>query len=344
MEDSQVIYDFVSLAIESGGWMLLDRVYLQNKIADLIGCKEEFDAKNKVSHLTTQELCQQLVEIAKKNKPNAFKTPEEVELLNQSLMDILTPPPSVVNALFAKKFESSPVEATNYFYWLNQMSGYLCGGNHDGDNEECTCPLCFNNEGRFVYDSSFLKKTRRFVRLNLDKHSWGYQLNPLVKDKEIGLFFSEHHAYLFMNQPLLDRMVNIVDLYNHYEVIYSSDQSMNGHGYLIGKRPVKNVHIDCHKTLPFFKDSLFHYDSLGMKELVIKTPKSKDLWLIVSYLFALTTGIKKELFSSDFDYILTKIEKNYQLVIKLKEEVREKSENNWIRTIELLNDELEVRY
>jgi len=259
-------------------------------------------------------------------------------------MDILTPPPSVINALFAKKFESSPVEATNYFYWLNQMSGYLCGSEHDSDNEECTCPLCFENEGRFVYNSAFLKKTRRFVRLNLEKKSWGYQLNPLTKDKEIGLFFSENHAYLFMNNRLLDRMINIVDLYNHYEILYSAENSLNGHGYLVGKRPEKIHSVDCHQTLPFFKDSLFNYNSLGQNELTIKTPKSKDLWLIISYVFALTTGIKKELFNTDFEYVLTKIEKEYQIVIKLKEDVRPKSKDNWLRTIELLNSELEVRY
>jgi len=344
MKDSQVIYDFVSLAIESGGWMLLDRIYLQNKIADLIGCKEPFDTKNQISHLTTEELCQKLIKIAQSNKPKQYQTLEQIEWLKQCLMDILTPPPSVVNALFAKKFESSPVEATNYFYWLNQMSGYLSGESMECDDDCCECSLCFNHEGHFQYSSPFLKKTRRFIRLNLNNYSWGYQLNPLSKDKEIGLFFQEHHGELMMNQHLMNCMVNLIDLYSHYELFFSSNNQLNGHGYLTGKRPNKNITVDCHKTLPFFKDSLFAIDTLALKELVIKTPRGNDLWLIVSYVFALTAGIKREIYSSDFEYYLTKIDKEYQLVVKLKDHAREKSEENWMRTMELLSNELEVRY
>jgi len=345
MKDSQVVYDFVSLAIESGGWMRLDRVYLQNKIAEMIGCGEIVDTRNQISNLSTEELCHSLVKIAKKNKPDCYQTDKDIEFLSQSLMDILTPPPSVVNAMFAKKFETSAVEATNYFYWLNQVSGYISGEAHEYDSEEeGICPICFCNEGVFVHESDYLKKTRRFIRLNLENESWGYQLNPTKKEVEEGIFFTEAHAYLFMNDYLLDRMTDIVSLYKHYELRYSSSNSFKGHSYLIGRRPQKNRLVTCHQTLPFFKDSLLSYNKLGQQELIVQTTHSKDLWLIVSYVFSLTVSLKKGLYATDFEYDLLKSDNTYQLIITIKDDSREKSKENWQHTIELLTNELEVRY
>ncbi|UUV99197.1 hypothetical protein [Vagococcus luciliae] len=346
MKDSQVVYDFVSLAIESGGWMRLDRIYLQNKIAEMIGCGEIVDTRNQISNLSTEELCHSLVKIAKKNKPDSYQTDKDIELLSQSLMDTLTPPPSVVNAMFAKKFETSAVEATNYFYWLNQVNGYLTGETHEDydSEEEGICPICFCNEGVFVHHSDYLKKTRRFIRLNLSNDSWGYQLNPTKKEIEEGIFFTEAHTYLLMNSYLLDRMTGIVDLYPQYELQYCSENSFKGHSYLIGRRPQKNRKMTCHQTLPFFKDSLLSYNSLKNNELVIQVKKAKDLWLIFSYIFSLTVSLKKGLFSTDFTYDLLKIDTGYQFIITLNEEVFEKSRDNWLCTMEILSNELEVKY
>ncbi|MGX4685864.1 hypothetical protein JNUCC83_03075 [Vagococcus sp. JNUCC 83] len=344
MNDSQIIYDFISLAIESGGWMRLDRAFLQNKLADMVGCGETIDYKNQVSNLTAEELCQELVKIAKKNKPSVYQTNEDMDRLAQSILDLLTPPPSVVNAMFAKKFESSPTDATNYLYWLNQINGYLSGGKQEIGTEDSLCPLCFKNEGAYVSNSAFLKKTRRFIRLNLDNTSWGYQLNPMEKNKEVGLFFAEEHTYLFMNSYLINKMIAIVDLYTHYELKFSESYYFDGHSYILGHRVKKGREIECHQILPFFKDSFLSYNSLEKNELVIRTSKHNDLWMILSYVFSLTVSLKKGLYTKDFTYYLLKTEKDYQLVVILSEEISQKATDNWLYTMELLSNELEVRY
>lgn len=40
-------------------------------------------------------------------------------------MDFLTPPPSVVNALFAQQYAKSPQEATDYFFELCKTNDYI---------------------------------------------------------------------------------------------------------------------------------------------------------------------------------------------------------------------------
>lgn len=350
MKDSQVIYDFVSLAIESGGWMRIDRAYLQNKLADMIGAESSFDIKNQISNLTSEELCQKLIAIAKNNKPSIYKTNEDIDRLAQSIMDILTPPPSVVNAMFAKKFESSPLEATNYLYWVNQVNGYLSGGEEISSGVEFDdpmkglCPLCFENEGAYQYNSPFLKKTRRFIRLNLNNESWGYQLSPLEKNKEVGVFFPEDHTTVFMNSNLVEKMVQLVDLYTHYELHYSQDSYFNGHSYLVGKRVKRDKEIDCNLILPFFKDSKLAYNEKGENELVIRSPKGQDIWLVMNYVFSLTVTHKRGLYKHHFDYFLLKKDKEYQFTISLRKGVHPTVREDWLYTMELLSNELEVRY
>ena len=47
------------------------------------------------------------------------------DLLDTKLMNCLMPRPAQVQAEFAKRYESSPVEATDYFYKLSQDSDYI---------------------------------------------------------------------------------------------------------------------------------------------------------------------------------------------------------------------------
>ena len=51
---SQTITDFVTLAIEAGGWMEMDRLYLQNRVLAMIG-ENQFEKSEirKVSQSST---------------------------------------------------------------------------------------------------------------------------------------------------------------------------------------------------------------------------------------------------------------------------------------------------
>ena len=47
------------------------------------------------------------------------------DLFDTKLMNCLTPRPAQVQAEFAKRYEVSPKEATDYFYKLSQDSDYI---------------------------------------------------------------------------------------------------------------------------------------------------------------------------------------------------------------------------
>ena len=64
---SQTISDFATLAIASGGWMEMDRIYLQNRILGMIGETEFEEAENRSSSKSSTQLMDELVEVAKNN-------------------------------------------------------------------------------------------------------------------------------------------------------------------------------------------------------------------------------------------------------------------------------------
>ena len=105
MSISQVITDFTTIAIQAGGWMEMDRIYVQNRLLHLIG--EDALENTQVRPVTQSslELLDQLLERALTNQV-IENSQSEKEQLTAQIMDFLTPPPSVVNALFAQHYSS----------------------------------------------------------------------------------------------------------------------------------------------------------------------------------------------------------------------------------------------
>lgn len=64
---SQTICDFVTLAIQAGGWMEMDRIYLQNRILGMIGEEAFESATVRPVEESAVVLMDQLVTQAKKS-------------------------------------------------------------------------------------------------------------------------------------------------------------------------------------------------------------------------------------------------------------------------------------
>lgn len=124
MTISQTIADFVTLAIATGGWMEMDRIYLQNRILGLIGEEAGDSFEVRPVQEESVDLLNRLVEQAKENGLVTDVTADR-EMFESQLMDFLTPPPSVVNAFFAQHYSKSPEEATDYFYQLSRNNDYI---------------------------------------------------------------------------------------------------------------------------------------------------------------------------------------------------------------------------
>ncbi len=118
MTISQTISDFVTLAIKAGGWMEMDRIYLQNRVLAMIGEAVFEPSEIRSVDRSSIDLMDELVACALSNQQIGDSHAER-EIFEAQLMDFLTPPPSVVNA-FAQHYANDPKEATDFFELCRQ--------------------------------------------------------------------------------------------------------------------------------------------------------------------------------------------------------------------------------
>lgn len=263
MDISQAVVDFTTLAIQAGGYMELDRLYLQNRIIALIGedslDKVVFDNQPESSLV----LLDKLIAKAKENGVIDDSLAQK-EILEAQLMDFLTPPPSVVNAFFAQHYAKQPEDATNYFFQLCQENDYIktraiaknvvFPAETEYGNLEITinlskpekdpkeiaamrsvatvnypkCMLCMENEGykgRVDYPA---RTNHRIIRMNLNGESWGFQYSPYAYYNEHCIILSEEHRPMKISRATFERLLSIIEVFPHYFVGSNADLPIVG--------------------------------------------------------------------------------------------------------------------
>lgn len=263
MTISQTICDFTTLAIEAGGWMEMDRLYLQNKILSMIGEDALGPYEVRLVQENSLALLDYLVEQAQKNEMISDLTAER-EIFEAQLMDFLTPPPSVVNAFFAQHYANSPEEATEYFYQLSQRNYYIktraIAKNvkytylseygeleitinlskpekdpkqivAERNAEKVDYPkymLCMANEGYKGRTNYPARTNHRIIRMNLDGESWGFQYSPYAYYKEHSIILSEEHRPMKITRETFSRLLKITEVLPHYFVGSNADLPIVG--------------------------------------------------------------------------------------------------------------------
>ncbi|MBU5366381.1 UDP-glucose--hexose-1-phosphate uridylyltransferase [Enterococcus devriesei] len=263
MSISQTIRDFITLAIQSGGWMEMDRIYLENRVIALIG--EDSLEKSELRPVTASsvELADQLLDQAQKNGL-ITEMQAERDILEGQLMDLMTPPPSVVNAYFAQYYSKDPVQATDYFFKLSKDNDYIKTrdiarniifpaetaygtleitinlSKPEKDPKQIAaertavkvdypkCMLCMENEGykgRMNYPA---RTNHRIIRMNLDGESWGMQYSPYAYYNEHCIILAEEHRPMKITRDSFQRLLKITEVLPHYFVGSNADLPIVG--------------------------------------------------------------------------------------------------------------------
>lgn len=251
MSISQMIEEFVTLAIKMGGWMEMDRLYLRNRVMSTIGITEFIAEEVATSKTTDSDLLNELVKVGIAQRVTGDSLPEQ-EILEAKLGDFLTPPPSVVNALFAQHYEKDVKLATDYFFELSQGNHYIKTeaiakniifpvtteygeleitinlSKPEKDPKQIAlektappakypkCVLCMENEGyegRLNYPA---RTNHRLIRLNLEGESWGFQYSPYAYYNEHSIFLAEEHRPMVISEATFRRLLTIVEVFPHY--------------------------------------------------------------------------------------------------------------------------------
>jgi len=260
---SQTIRDFITLAIQSGGWMEMDRLYLENRVIAMIGEDSLTQAEIRRVTESAVDLVDLLLIQAEKNKVITDLQAEK-DMLEAQLMDLMTPPPSVVNAYFAQYYSKDPVQATDYFFKLSKDNDYIKTreisrniifpaeteygeleitinlSKPEKDPKQIAaerqavkvdypeCMLCMENEGykgRLNYPA---RTNHRIIRMNLDGKSWGFQYSPYAYYDEHCIILSEEHRPMKITKETFQRLLKITEVLPHYFVGSNADLPIVG--------------------------------------------------------------------------------------------------------------------
>ncbi|MFC4771239.1 UDP-glucose--hexose-1-phosphate uridylyltransferase [Enterococcus hermanniensis] len=263
MSISQTVRDFITLAIQSGGWMEMDRIYLENRVIALIG--ETTLEKSEVRPVTVPavELVDVLLEQAIKNQQIADNGTEK-DILAAQLMDFMTPPPSVVNAYFAQYYSKDPIQATDYFYKISTDNDYIktrsiarsihfpaktaygelqitinlskpekdpkeiVAASQEVNSVYPNCLLCMENEGYKGRTNYPARTNHRIIRMNLNGESWGFQYSPYAYYAEHCIILSEEHRPMQITKATFQRLLKIIEVLPHYFVGSNADLPIVG--------------------------------------------------------------------------------------------------------------------
>lgn len=186
------------------------------------------------------------------------------DLFDTRLMNCILPRPTQFTDSFWKKYESSSVEATDYFYEFSQNSNYIrrdriardlkwktaspygemditinlskpekdpkaiAAARNTVSSSYPKCLLCMENEGYAGGVTHPARQNHRIVPLTLDGAPWGFQYSPYVYYNEHCIVFNGEHVPMKIDKGTFRRLFEFIKLFPHYFLGSNADLPIVG--------------------------------------------------------------------------------------------------------------------
>ena len=257
------IKKLVQYGIDTGLLPVCERIYATNLLLDVFHEDNYEDCD-----ITGQEIVLEDILSALLDEACARGIIEDSivyrDLFDTKLMNCLMPRPAQVQAEFAKRYENSPVEATNYFYKLSQDSDYIrryrvCKDRKwkvDSPYGEIDitinlskpekdpkaiaaaklakaisypkCLLCVENEGYAGRVNHPARENHRIMPITVNESAWGFQYSPYVYYNEHCIVFNGQHTPMKIEKATYIKLFDFVKLFPHYFLGSNADLPIVG--------------------------------------------------------------------------------------------------------------------
>ncbi|WP_368645257.1 UDP-glucose--hexose-1-phosphate uridylyltransferase [Alkalibacterium putridalgicola] len=248
----QIITDFLEYYIQTGKVDALDRIYLTNRLLDLLGKKEFRQIEPSGEIKQPLELLDAMVVYAVESEAIEDLSSSK-DVFGAKVMDLVTPRPSEVNQLFWEHYEKGPKEATDVFFDLSRQNNYIktreiaknieythateygdleitinlskpekdpkeiaLAGKSETNYPECK--LCMGNEGYEGHLTHPGRANHRIVRMDVNGEEWGFQYSPYAYYNEHSIFLSRVHRKMDVGVQAIRNLLDILTTLPHYFV------------------------------------------------------------------------------------------------------------------------------
>lgn len=266
----------------------LDRIYITNRLLDLLGWSEKRAVAVNAA-ADRLEMLDQLTELAVESGVIGTVLAER-EIWQSKVMDLFVPSPSDLNAEFWELYERSPRAATDYFYKISCASDYIKTrsiaknieyrvetaygelemtinlSKPEKDPKQIAlekmmktvaypvCALCVENEG-YAGRMDFPARTNhRIVRMRVGDEEWGLQYSPYAYYEEHCIFLSAEHRPMVIERDTFARLVAITAQFPDYFVGSNADLPIVGGSILSHDHYQGGGHTFAMAKAPVHKD------------------------------------------------------------------------------------------
>ena len=260
---SKSIKKLVEYGVETGLTPECERIYTTNLLLELFKEDEYEDVSIEGEELNLEEILKELLDEA-----CARGIIEDSivyrDLFDTKMMNCLVPRPAQVQETFAKKYELSPKEATDYYYKLSQDSDYIrryrvckdrkwkvdspygeiditinlskpekdpkaiAAAKNSKSSSYPKCQLCVENEGYAGRVNHPARENHRIMPITVNDSAWGFQYSPYVYYNEHCIVFNGQHTPMKIEKQTFIKLFDFVKLFPHYFLGSNADLPIVG--------------------------------------------------------------------------------------------------------------------
>ena len=257
------IKKLVTYGIRTGLTPECERVYTTNLLLELFGEDDYEDVEIGEEEINLETVLASLLDEAVKRGIIEDSIGYR-DLFDTKIMNCLVPRPAQVQETFARKYEVSPEEATEYFYKLSQDSDYIrryrvkkdmkwkvdsdygkiditinlskpekdpkaiAAARNAKANAYPKCQLCMENEGYAGRLNHPARENHRIIPITINESQWGFQYSPYVYYNEHCIVFNGQHVPMKIEKATFVKLFDFIKMFPHYFLGSNADLPIVG--------------------------------------------------------------------------------------------------------------------
>ena len=259
-----LISELVEYGMQQGLVDVADEVYVTNRLMELLEC-EVFEKREPGSEIRpVHEILEDILAYAIEKEILKEDTITAKDLFDTKVMGLITPPPSVVQHIFEKKYDKSAKEATDFYYAFSEATNYIRKDRIAKDEKWVTqtpygeiditinlskpekdprdiakagkakasgypaCLLCKENEGFAGHYNHPARQNHRIIPIVLDGDDYYLQYSPYVYYNEHCIIFNKQHIPMKIDKAVFRKLLGFVEKFPHYTAGSNADLPIVG--------------------------------------------------------------------------------------------------------------------
>ncbi len=260
-----LIKELVTYGMQNGLVAEADKVYTTNRLLELFDIAEYIEPEEvKAPARPLCEILEDMIQYALSKGILEEDTVTLRDLFDTKIMGLLTPPPSTVRAAFQDAYQSSPKDATDFYYHFSKATNYIRTDRIAKDEKWVTdtefgpiditinlskpekdprdiakagqakksgypaCLLCLENEGYAGTFTHPARQNHRVIPISLAGESYYLQYSPYVYYNEHCIIFNEKHIPMKIDRAVFGKLLEFVKLFPHYTAGSNADLPIVG--------------------------------------------------------------------------------------------------------------------